>query len=420
MAADENRDAEDHRGSPIKTGDTLIIQRETCVTSKGRASVNYDRFVDEVQVGHRVLVEDGLLRFVVTEKLDDEVHCRCLVGGVLYSRKGVNLPDTSLSISALTDHDHRCIEWAIEHKLDYLALSFVRRATEMKQIHDRLRQVGSPIQLIAKIEQREAIQHLNEIIAEADGIMVARGDLGVEMDLAKVPIIQKEIIRRCRAAMKPVIVATQMLQSMVESASPTRAEVSDVANAIYDGTDAVMLSGETAMGKWPAQAVNTMAHVADVTEKDLRDNVKHNPATVIAHVATEHDEALAYGAWQMSHHLGIKLIAVWSQKGHLARILSKLRPPVPVVAVSTDISMVRRMGLYYGTYPMRVDHIEEITHLAPKVEPMIVEAGLANPGDLILIVSGTTLGQPGKSDAILIHQIPTREKLRVAWQGFGR
>src|SRR4051794_14491315 len=256
-------------GIPISPGDDLIIVRNPVVGTDHRISTNYEKFVDDVEVGHRILIEDGLLRFVCTDKDRDAVRARCTAGGVIKSAKGVNLPNTSVDVPSVTDRDWDYVDWAIQNDLDYLALSFVRKADDLKMLRFHLQRKHSTIEVIAKIEKPEAIQDIDGILEASDGLMVARGDLGVEMDVAQVPLIQKDLVRRCQAAGKPVIVATQMLQSMVESASPTRAEVSDVANAIFDGTDAVMLSAETSVGKYPLGAVHTMNHVAEVTEAYL-------------------------------------------------------------------------------------------------------------------------------------------------------
>ncbi len=261
-------------GMPIAVGDTLIIQRDPIIGENGRVSCTYGGLIDDIRIGDRLLIEDGLVRFVCIEKAADEISLNCTSGGILKRSKGINLPGTPINLPSVTERDWECVEWAIENRLDYLALSFVRKAADIIEIRDYLRDKVSDIHLIAKIEKAEAVQQIDPIIEAADGLMVARGDLGVEMDVAHVPILQKDMIRRCQAAGKSVIVATQMLQSMIEQSSPTRAEVSDVANAIFDGTDALMLSGETSIGKYPLQAVHTMAHVAEVTEQYLVSRVE--------------------------------------------------------------------------------------------------------------------------------------------------
>src|SRR5687768_10892335 len=317
-------------GMPVQPGDELIIQRAPIVGAKGRVSSTYKHLVDDVQVGHRIFIEDGLLKFLCTEKNYNELHCNCTVGGVLKTSKGINLPDTFVNVAAITDRDWECADWAIENDLDYLALSFVRRPEDIALLRQHLANRGSDIQLIAKIEKAEALQFIDAIVDCSDGLMVARGDLGVEMDVAQVPIIQKDLIKRCQTAGKPVIVATQMLQSMIEQASPTRAEVSDVANAIFDGTDAVMLSGETSVGKFPVGAVLVMSHIAKITEAYLATQPDaREPMMRLKTMALS--SAVAKGVWQMAAELKARLVVIWSQTGATARIFSKSRFIIPIV-----------------------------------------------------------------------------------------
>src|ERR1700722_2747316 len=324
-------------GMPIGVGDELIIQRTPCSGKNGRVSSIYANLVDEVQVGHRLLIEDGLLRFICTEKNYSELRCNCTIGGMLKSSKGINLPDTNVNVPCITDRDWECVDWAIENDLDYLALSFVRSADDLQLLREHLRNKSADIHLIAKIEKAEALAHIDGILDASDGLMIARGDLGVEMDVAEVPIIQKDLVRRCQAAGKPVIVATQMLQSMIEQASPTRAEVSDVANAIFDGTDAVMLSGETSVGKFPGGTVHIMAHIAKVTEEYLA-TLPMLPDVAMKPSATtlRFSAAIARGVRQIVNDLKVSLVVIWSQTGATARIFSKNRFPVPLIALSSN------------------------------------------------------------------------------------
>src|SRR5688572_2836560 len=285
-------------GMPIEPGDQLILQRAPVEGENGVASTTFPQLINDVQVGHRVLIEDGMLRFICIDKNADQLVLHCTDGGVLKSAKGINVPDSNITTPAITDKDWRDVDWAIENDLDYVALSFVRSADDLALLRQHLINKVSDIHLIAKIEKPEAVKNINLIIEASDGLMVARGDLGVEMDVAQVPIIQKDIVRRCQAAGKPVIVATQMLQSMIEESTPTRAEVSDVANAIFDGTDAVMLSGETSVGKFPVIAVHTMAHIATQTEQYIASVPETREARL--NIKTMHmSVALARGVWQI-------------------------------------------------------------------------------------------------------------------------
>jgi pyruvate kinase len=391
-------------GMPIGVGDRLTIQREPTLAGGARASSTYAALVDEVQVGQRVLIEDGLLRFLCVEKRQDELVLDCTAAGVLKSSKGINLPDTAVNVPSITDRDWQCVDWAVEHRLDYLALSFVRSAADIEELRAYLADKVSDIHLIAKIEKAEAVEHIDGIIAAADGLMVARGDLGVEMDVAQVPIIQKDLVRRCQTAGKPVIVATQMLQSMIEASTPTRAEVSDVANAIFDGTDAVMLSGETSVGKFPVAAVHTMAHVAEVTEQYLvtaADSGLHPPMVK----STLQAGALARGALRIVQDVAAKVVIVWTQTGNTARIFSKHHFPVPIIAMSGDPRSLRRMALHYGVVPVEMSPSSDLVHLIARVDEYVRAHQLAVVDDRIVIVAGWSPGAPGTMNGIVVHTV---------------
>lgn len=391
-------------GMPIHVGDELIIERSPTTGKAGHVSTTYKHFVDDVQVGDRVLVEDGLLRFVCTDKNYNQLHCQCTAGGILKTGKGVNLPNTQVNLPSITDRDWQCIDWAIENDLDYLALSFVRKPDEIQLLRQHLRNKTSDIHIIAKIEKSEAVREIDAILEVSDGLMVARGDLGVEIDVAQVPLIQKELIRRCQVAGKPVIVATQMLQSMIDQSSPTRAEVSDVANAIFDGTDAVMLSGETSVGKFPIGAVHTMSHVAHTTEEYIVQSVAaREPALRLKMMQLS--GAVAKGVWQIAQELKVKLVALWSQTGTTASIFSKARFPVPIIAMSSNHRALRRMSLHYGVIPQEMLPPRDVDALMQQVDTMVQERGYAQPGDRIVIVAGASMGTPGTMNSVIIHTV---------------
>src|SRR5688572_18388645 len=391
-------------GMPIEVGEELTFQREQIVGANKRVSCTYPNFIDDVKVGDRVLIEDGMLRFLCTEKSYNELKCVCKVGGIIKSSKGINLPESTVTVPSITDRDWECVEWAISNDLDYLALSFVRSAKDLQLLREHLRNKISDIHLVSKIEKPQAIDDIDNIIDVSDGLMVARGDLGVEMDVALVPIMQKDIIRRCQATGKPVIVATQMPQSMIEQATPTRAEVSDVANAIFDGTDAVMLSGETSVGKFPVVAVHTMTHIAEQTEKyiasipDTRDP-KLNLKTMQLSVA------VARGVWQIVKDLKCKLVVIWSQTGSTARIFSKHRFPIPIIALSSDHRALRRMSLHYGVYPQDMKPPTDMATLVDQVDKFILSKKFAEVGDRIVVVAGSSLGTPSTMNGIVIHTL---------------
>lgn len=397
------KDAAGTGGMPIDVGEELVIQRAPIEGAGGRVSSIYPALVDEVKVGDRVLIEDGMLRFVCTEKLPNELRCRCTHGGVVKSKKGINLPDTAVKIAAITEYDWECVQWAIENDLDYLALSFVRDATDLHHLRQHLRNRQSEIQLIAKIEKKEAIDNIDSIIDTADGLMAARGDLGVEMDLAQVPLIQKELVKKCQSAGKPVIVATQMLQSMIENSTPTRAEVSDVANAIFDGADAVMLSGETSVGKFPVASVHVMSHIAATTEQYLATH--HQPHPEIKPASLQLSAGVARGTRQMADELGLKLVVVYSQTGATARVFSKFRFDVPILALSADARVLRRMALHYGVVPTELAAPKDLDHLVGTSERLLLDRKLVSIGDRVAIVAGSSLGAPGTLNGVIIHTV---------------
>lgn len=393
-------------GMPVAVGDELTIQRETIIGENLRVSSTLESLVDDVKIGDRLLIEDGLLRFVVTDKSASEVRLRCTVGGIIKSKKGINLPNTQLNVPSITDADWEAVDWAVANDLDYLALSFVRRAKDIELLRGHLQyKKANEIALIAKIEKTEALQEIDAIIEAADGLMVARGDLGVEMDVAQVPIIQKDVIRKCQRAGKPVIVATQMLQSMIEQASPTRAEISDVANAIIDGTDAVMLSAETSVGKFPVVAVHTMAHTAKMTEDYVDKEVPDEATPPRLTRRGDPSAALARGAWQIANDLKCKLVVIWSQTGSTARVFSKHRFHCPIIAISSDQRALRRMAIHYGVVPQLMDRPETIGALFERIDRALLTRKYAQTGDRILIIAGWSPTTPDTMNGIIIHSV---------------
>jgi pyruvate kinase len=399
-------DVDGSGGMTIAPGDPLLIRRQPTDGrldgDKRLVSSTYDKLVVDVKVGDRILVEDGLLRFVCIDKSTDALTCNCTAGGVLRSAKGINLPNTAINIPSITEKDWRCVDWAIEHGLDYLGMSFVRRPEDIVTLRNYLRQKASDINLIAKIEKAEAVANIDAIIDASDGLMVARGDLGVEMDAAQVPILQKDLVRRCRLAGKPVIVATQMLQSMIEQASPTRAEVSDVANAIFDGTDAVMLSGETSVGKYPLGAVHVMGHVAEVSEAYVAAADSDSDPRVRTNLAAG---SLARGALRIVRDLECKLVVVWTRTGGTARVFSKHHFPVPIVALSNDERALRRMALHYGVIPQHMPVADDIQRVIEVTDKLVVEKKFAAAGERIVIVAGWSPAMPGNMNGLVIHTI---------------
>jgi len=395
----------ENNAMPLNTGDTVTIQREPIVGKDLVISTNYACLVDDLQVGQRVLIDDGAIRMIVTEKNANDVKCQVTHGAMLSSNKGLNLPNTQVNLPSITDKDWRDVDFAIEQKVDYIALSFVRSPDDVLALRKHLSSRGSKIHIVSKIEMPQAVHNIDRIIEVSDAVLVARGDLGVEMDLTAVPIIQKEIVAAAQDAGKPVIVATQMLQSMVDNPAPTRAEVSDVANAILDGADAVMLSGETAVGKYPVSAVVILNEIAHHTEDYItRKKITVAPPKLLQ--MTHHrTAAIAHGARAVVSDINAKLVVVWSQAGGSARYLAKQRIGVPIVALSTDAAAVRRMMLYYGVLPYQAEIPGHFDDLPMTVDRICAQHGLAEPGDRVVIMAGAPLGIIGVTNSLSVHAI---------------
>jgi pyruvate kinase len=375
--------------------------------------VTYEALIDEVEIGHKVLINDGAIRMLAVERDagKGELRCRVMVGGVISSGKGINLPQSSLSAAAVTERDWECAKWATDRGLDYLALSFVRSARDVLELKagiDRAHAAGGAwVPVIAKIEMPQAVADLEAIVDAADGVMVARGDLGVEMDIAEVPVVQKRIVRTCGQYGKPVIVATQMLESMIENASPTRAEATDVANAVFDGADAVMLSGETAVGKHPVLVVETMARIVSAAEQWMRR--ERGEATTPYRLAAAHrgTAALARGAWGMAKDLDARVVVCWSQQGGTARYLSQNRFDIPIVAFSSDEASCRRMALYRGVTPVLAQPPASglMSAWIAQVDEYLTGRGLASAGDPIVLLAGRPLGRAKATNGLTIHRV---------------
>lgn len=407
----------------LRLGLAEAIEEADPVSGESRVILpfEYEPLVREVDPGHRVLINDGAIRMLAIDKnlARGELRCRVTTGGLVTSRKGINLPDSDLTAPAITERDWECVEWAVEHGIDMLALSFVRRAEEVTELKERLAGMcpvspdesddflGSTIPVIAKIEKPQAVDNIDAIVEAADAIMVARGDLGVEMELARVPIVQKQVIKACNRYGKPCIVATQMLESMIESASPTRAETTDVANAVLDGAGAVMLSAETATGKHPALAVETMCRIARAAE----DHLASLPATASAPKALRETRyrtaALAHGAWYVAQDIGAELVVCWSESGGGARYLSQNDFQIPIIAYTSSIKAARRMALLRGVTPIRSDPPESgrLGDWNEMVDRDLAIRGWAEHGTPVVLMAGKPLGRPKVTTMIAIHYI---------------
>lgn len=358
--------------------------------------------IDAVQPDANLVIGDGEVEFIVKEKVGDVLKCEVVVAGLLEARKGVNAPGTKLPISAITEKDREDLKFACQLNLDFIALSFVRTADDVKQLRSLIQQEGKNIPIIAKIEKREAIENLLEIRDVTDGMMVARGDLGIEVQPQKVPMLQKRIIRSCNDAGIPVITATQMLQSMVEHPRPTRAEASDVANAILDGTDAVMLSGETATGKFPVEAINMMKQISQITETEFpygkyrssRRDEEHGSVT----------QAIGTASCTISEMIGAEAIVSASMSGYTARQIASHRPKTKLIAVTPLPETQRRLALSWGVEAYLVSDFSRTESMISETIRTLRQAGL-NTGDRVVITAGVPFGESGHTNLIRVHEI---------------
>jgi pyruvate kinase len=368
-----------------------------------RVAVNYADLATDVRPGEDILLCDGMIELEVMETDGTEVRCRVVTGGWLGERKGINLPGSGLSISAPTAKDIEDLHFGMDQGVDFVALSFVRRGEDIARLKDAMRAhagEGNELPVIAKIEKPEAVENLTSILQVADGVMVARGDLGIEMPTEAVPVVQKDIIRMANCYGLPVITATQMLESMVSSPRPTRAEASDVANAILDGTDAVMLSGETSIGKHPVEAVRIMDRIARHTEKLRRAPAEGDIDMTI----DRRRHALATAARDISDELSAKGIIPFTISGSTARFVSQRRPRAPIFALTPNERTFRRLALLWGVHPIMLDMFETTDEMIERGQERLREMGIASPGDTVVYIAGASPTTPGGSDMIKVFQ----------------
>ena len=384
-------------------GEEIRFITGTQSNSTSEFTTNYEPLIKELSIGDNVMLADGTVALKVTEFDNGEALCKVTEGGTVRSRQGVNLPGVSLSVPAMTGRDHDNAHWAAHVGADFISLSFVRTPLEIIELKQILREHGSSAMVIAKIEKQEALQRLDEIVIAADGVMVARGDLGVEIDVAETPMAQKRIIRKCQEYSKPVIVATQMLDSMHKSSRPTRAEASDVANAILDGADACMLSGETAIGEYPVEAVAMMNRIMLNTESSLIDMPEYASPKVADGVQPV-TSAVVYGAARIADRLEAKLVVIATRTGNTARIKAKQRDYIPTVGVSRNLSTLRQLCLFWGIIPLRGMPLESGEELRVAVESWGREQELLTDGDYSVFVTSSTFGTLGH-DELFVHQI---------------
>lgn len=395
----------------IKPGDALVLtSRPDPDQSKGHLPLPHPEFIRDIRASNRLLLDDGEIEMIVRSATSDSLTCEVVIGGLLKSRKGVSSPDASLSsISALTAKDRDDALFALKEGVDFIAMSFVRNADDMRELRWLIRHHGGDVWLIAKIEKFEAIDSFEKILEHSDGIMVARGDLGIEIPASEVPIQQKRIIKLCNQVGKPVITATQMLNSMITSPRPTRAEASDVANAIFDGTDAVMLSGETASGKYPIEAVKTMAAIARNSENHLV-NYGSNPRRDISRLASAREDndtanAISFATTQIADFINAKMIVTSTWTGYTARRVARERPATPILCVTPNSVTFNRMSLVWGVLPMMVEEFHTIDEMLQVIVDAAQRAGLVESDDVMVIIAGVPFGAGGQTNFMKLHRV---------------
>jgi len=393
-------------GVPLAAGTEIVVTTEGNVPGDEHlVSTTYSYLAEDVRPGDRMLVDDGLIELRVLASDGVRARCEVIEGGVLKEHKGINLPGVVLRAEAMSEKDKRDVAFGLAHGIDYVGLSFVRSARDVVQCRAVMERVGRVAPIIAKVEKPEAIENIDAILAEADGIMLARGDLGVEIEPERVPNLQKELLRKATAAGKSVIVATQMLESMIEHPRPTRAEASDVANAIWDGADAVMLSAETASGRYPLLAVQMMDRIVCQAEQHLIFGMP--PPSDLWTGPGPFNAVVAAAAVTAAHEVQATAIACFTLSGTTARLLAHHRPRVPVIAFSPDEAIRRRLALCWGLVPKVMEPVRNADFMCDLVSERLLADGLARAGDRVVIVYGSPMGIPGRTNSIRLHQIPT-------------
>ena len=395
----------------LKTGSIITITPDNTPGNATRISTTFPDLARELSPGARILLSDGLIELHVRAVRGKDVLCDVINGGLLGEHKGINLPGVALSIPALTTKDRKDLEFGLRHGVDAIALSFVRTAADVAEAKEIIASHQSDVPVIAKLEKPQAVDHLEEILEASDGIMVARGDLGVELAPEKVPVIQKHVIRRAAAWRKPVITATQMLESMIENPRPTRAEASDVANAVFDGTDAVMLSAETASGKYPRESVSIMSRIVVEAESNIADlgQMRRRREPRGLSVAETICEAIAHAA----EDLPMGAIAIFTETGNTARMISKYRPKVSIYAFTHIEPVVHRMNLYWGVHPVRCRQPHSVEEMVLTAEQVLVSRGLLKAKDVLGVVAGTRQSS-GSTNLMRLHVVTEQEAERIS------
>jgi len=389
----------------LKEGDHYILTSRKIIGNQEEGHIQYENLGKDLKIGDIILIDDGLISLEVIEVLNDEdIKCTVLNSGEIKNKKGVNIPNVKLNLPSLTDKDKKDLLFGIENNIDFIAASFIRKKEDVIEMRKFLEDNGSrDIGIISKIENREGVNNIEEILKVSDGIMVARGDLGVEIDAEEVPLVQKDIINKCNKVGEPVITATQMLDSMIRNPRPTRAEVSDVATAIFEGSDAIMLSGETAAGKYPVDAVKTMANIAKKIENSLNyEEIFKTKSDISDNTITN---AISVATCQTTLALEASAILTATASGYTAREVSKFRPKVPIIAATHSDKVMRKMSLVWGAIPIRIDKVDSTDDVIDIAVCEALEKGLINNGDLVVVTAGVPVGIAGSTNLIKVHVV---------------
>ncbi|MBQ0864922.1 pyruvate kinase [Streptomyces smyrnaeus] len=387
----------------LERGDEFAITVEDMEGDRSMCGTTYPGLAADVTAGERILVDDGRVTLEVTRVEGSVVHTMVIEGGMVSDHKGLNLPGVAVSVPALSDKDVEDLRWALRTGADLIALSFVRSGHDIKEVHRVMAEEGRHLPVLAKLEKPQAVANLESIVDAFDGVMVARGDLGVEMPLEQVPLVQKRAIKLCRRNAKPVIVATQMLDSMIDASRPTRAEASDVANAVMDGTDAVMLSGETSVGKYPIETVRTMSRIVEAAEEDML--AKGLPPLTQSSKPRTQGGAVARAAAEMGDFLGAKYLVAFTQSGDTVRRLSRYRSPIPVLAFTPDASTRSQLNLTWGVETFLGPMVQTTDEMVDQVDEMLLKLGRCDRGDLVIITAGSPPGVPGSTNLVRVHRL---------------
>jgi pyruvate kinase len=384
----------------LSRGDTFTITTDDIAGTKEKVSTTYKGLPGDCKAGDAIMIDDGKVSVQVVQVKGNDVITKVIQPGMVSNNKGINLPGVAVSLPALSEKDIADLRWGLKAGVDFIALSFVRNAADIKDIYKIMDEVGVKVPVIAKIEKPQAVENLQEIVDAFDGIMVARGDLGVELPIEDVPMVQKRCITMARESAKPVIVATQMLDSMMSNSQPTRAEATDCANAVLDGADALMLSGETSVGDFPIDAVKVMARIIERTEEVALDQIpplKHSPATKAG--------AITKAATEVGSTVGAKFLVAFTQSGDSARRMSRLRSPIPMLALTPEIGTYNRLALSWGVESLLTASVNHTDEMVMQVDTILIESKRVKIGDLVLIVAGSPPGIPGSINAMRVHKI---------------